>query len=130
MRHSLGSSIVRLRSSASNSAALREGVRWKGSADYRIYSLLYRESRSTALAIRALALEDVGAIRPVLVAAPHAPQHADVLVMVRAGEVGSPDHDLPVSVPVARLGRPLTHGGQYINRRTGDGRSLGCSKPP
>jgi hypothetical protein len=50
--------------------------------------------------------------------------------MVRAGEVGSPDHDLPVSVPVARLGRPLTHGGQYINRRTGDGRSLGCSKPP
>jgi hypothetical protein len=78
----------------------------------------------------ALALEDIGTVRPVLMAALPAPQHVDVLVMVRAGEVGSTDNDLPVSIPVAWLSRALTHSAQYTNHRTGSSRSLCCSKPP
>jgi hypothetical protein len=71
--------------------------------------LFYGEPRSAALMTGALALEDIGAVCPVLMAALPAPQHVDVLVMVRAGEVGSTDNDLPVSIPVAWLCRPLTH---------------------
>jgi hypothetical protein len=59
----------------------------------------------------ALALEDIGAVCPVLMAALPAPQHVDVLVMIRASEVGRTDNDLPVSVPVALLGRPFAQGG-------------------
>lgn len=78
----------------------------------------------------ALALEDIGAVCPVLVATPPAPQHVNVLVMVRAGEVRSPDNYLPVSVSVAWLGRPLTHSAQYTNHRIRGSRSLGYSKAP
>jgi hypothetical protein len=78
----------------------------------------------------ALALEDIGAVCPVLVATPPAPQHVNVLVMVCAGKVGSTDNYLPVSVSVAWLGRPLTHSGQYINPHVRGTRSLGLSKPP
>jgi hypothetical protein len=77
----------------------------------------------------ALALKDVGAVCPVLMAALSAPQHVNVLIMVRAGEVGRTDNDLPVSVPVAWLGRALTHGAQYTNHRVRGTRSLGPSKP-
>ena len=79
---------------------------------------------------RALALEDIGTVCPVLVATPPAPQHVNVLVMVRAGKVRSPDNNLPVSVPVARLGRPLTHSAQYTNHQIRGSRSLSTSKPP
>jgi len=75
----------------------------------------------------ALALEDIGAVCPVLVAAVSAPQHLNVLVMVRAGKVGSTDNDLSVSVPVARLGRPFTHSTQYTNHQSRSSSSLGSS---
>ena len=58
------------------------------------------------------------------------PQHVNVLVMIRAGKVGSTDNDLPVSVPVAWLGRPLTHSAQYTYHRVRGTRSLSPSKPP
>jgi hypothetical protein len=74
---------------------------------------------------RAPALEDIGAVCPILVATPPAPQHVDVLVMVRAGKVGSPDDDLPVSVPVAWLGRALTHTAQYSDHQSRSSSSLG-----
>jgi hypothetical protein len=73
----------------------------------------------------ALALEDIGAVCPVLVATPPAPQNVDVLVMVRAGKVGSTDNDLPVSVPVAWLGRPLTHSAQYTDHQRRSSSFLG-----
>jgi hypothetical protein len=76
------------------------------------------EPRSAALAVGALALEDVGAVCPVLVATVPAPQHVDVLVMVRAGKVRSTDNDLPVSVPVAWLGRSFAYRGQYTYPRS------------
>jgi hypothetical protein len=72
----------------------------------------------------ALALEDIGAVCPVLVATLPAPQHVNVLVMVRAGKVRRPDNYLPVSVPVARLGRPFTHSAQYTDHQSRSSRSL------
>jgi hypothetical protein len=59
------------------------------------------------MAVGALALEDVRTVGPVFMATVSAPQHVNVLVMDRAGKVGCTDNDLPVSVPVAWLGRPL-----------------------
>jgi hypothetical protein len=67
---------------------------------------------------------------PVFMATVSAPQHVNVLVMVRAGKVGSTDNDLPVSVPVAWLGRPLTHSAQYTYHRVRGTRSPSPSKPP
>jgi hypothetical protein len=71
------------------------------------------EPRSAALAVGALALKDVGAVCPVLLAAVSAPQHVNVLVMVCAGEVRTPDSDLSVPGPVACFGRPFTYRGQF-----------------
>ena len=68
---------------------------------------------STTLAVATTMLKYIGAVGPVLVAKFSAPQHVNVLVMVRDGEVGRTDNDLPVSVPVAWLGSPLTHSAQY-----------------
>jgi hypothetical protein len=65
----------------------------------------------------ALALKDVRTVGPVFMATVSAAQHVDVLVVVCASKVGSTDNDLPVSVPVARLGRPLTHSAQYTNHQ-------------
>ena len=96
----------------------------------RLKRLSHREPWSATLTIRALALEDVGTVCPVLLVAVPAPQHVDVLVMVSTGQVGSPYYDLPVSVPVARLGRPLTHSAQYTNHQIRGSRSLSTSKPP
>jgi hypothetical protein len=50
--------------------------------------------------------------------------------MVRAGEVGRTDNNLPVSVSVAWLGRPLTHRAQYTNHQIRGSRSLGYLKAP
>ena len=85
---------------------------------------------STTLAVGTTTLKYIGAVCPVLLAALPAPQHVNVLVMVRASEVRSMDNDLPVSVPVAWLGRPLTHSAQYTYHRVRGTRSLGPSKPP
>jgi hypothetical protein len=49
----------------------------------------------------ALALEDIGAVCPVRLAALPAPQHVDVLVVVRAGMRREANHNLSVPVPVA-----------------------------
>jgi hypothetical protein len=73
----------------------------------------------------ALALEDIGAVCPVLMATTPAPQHVNVLEMVRAGKVRRPDNDLPVSVSVAWLGRPLTHSAQYTDHQSRSSSSLG-----
>jgi hypothetical protein len=63
------------------------------------------------------------------VAAVSAPQHVDVLVMVRASEVGRTDNDLPVSVPVALLDRALTHSAQYTDHQSRSTSSLGLRSP-
>lgn len=46
-----------------------------------------------------------------------AAQDVDVLVVVRAGKMRGANHDLPVAVPVACLGRPFAHSGQYTYPR-------------
>jgi hypothetical protein len=45
--------------------------------------------------------------------------------VVCAGTVRGPNHHLPVSVPVVRFGRPLTHSAHYISYQIIVGRSLG-----
>src|SRR5215208_34013 len=75
--------------------------------------LLYRESRSTNLTGRALALEDVGAVGPVFMATVSAAQDVDVLVVVRAGKRRGANHNLSIPVPVACSARPFTHRGQF-----------------
>ena len=78
----------------------------------------------------ALALEDVGAVGPVLVAAVPAAQDIDVLVVVRARKVSGANHYLPVAVGVAWLGGPFAHSEEYIRPSIRSTRSLGASKPP
>jgi hypothetical protein len=82
-----------------------------GVAAETIQRLQCRESQSTALTIGAPAEMDIGPIGTVLVPAAPAAQDVDVLVVVCAGEVSSLDNDLPISIPVTRLGRPFAHGG-------------------
>ncbi len=48
-----------------------------------------------------------------------AAQDVDVLVVIRAGKMRGTDNDLPVAVPVACLGRPFAHSGQYTYPRSG-----------
>ncbi len=69
--------------------------------------------RSTALAVRALALKDVRTVGPVFVATVPAAQDVDVLVVVRAGKMRGTNHDLPVPVPVTWLGSSFAHIEQY-----------------
>jgi hypothetical protein len=59
----------------------------------------------------ALALEDIGAVCPVRLAALPAPQHVDVLVVVRAGMRREANHNLSVPVPVACFVDPLPIAG-------------------
>jgi hypothetical protein len=59
------------------------------------------------------ALKDVGAVCPVLVAADPAAQDVDELVVVCASKMCRPNHNLPVSIPIARFRRPLAHSGEY-----------------
>jgi hypothetical protein len=90
-------------------------------------TLLIRESRSIALAVGALAEVDVGPVCPVLMPAVPAAQYVDVLEVICAGEIRTPNYDLPVAVPVAWLGRPFAHSVQYT--RTGSRNlSLGSFK--
>ena len=48
-----------------------------------------------------------------------AAQDVDILVVVRAGKICRTNHDLPVSILVARLGRRFTHSGQYTHPGSG-----------
>jgi hypothetical protein len=80
------------------------------------------------LPVGTFALEDVGPVGPELVTSDPAAQ--DVLVVVRAGKIRGSDNNLPVPVPVARLGRPSGHSRQYTRAWVRGTRSLGPSKPP
>jgi hypothetical protein len=62
------------------------------------------------LTVWAPALEDVGPVGPVLLAAVPAAQGVDVLVVVRAGKMRGANHDLTVAVGVAWFGGPFAHG--------------------
>jgi hypothetical protein len=69
------------------------------------------------LTVWAPAEVDVGTVGSILVATDPAPQNVNVLVVVRARKMRRTNYDLPVSVPVAWFGRPLTHNGEYTRAR-------------
>jgi hypothetical protein len=67
--------------------------------------------------VGALAEVDVGSVCSVFVDASFTSQDVDVLIMVRTSKMRRPNHDLPVSIPMPRFGRPLGHSARYTNHQ-------------
>jgi hypothetical protein len=78
---------------------------WRGRRNLKAYGRrkLEGQTRCPSLASRALSLEDVRAIRSVLVATVPTAEHIDVLHMVIARQTSAADHGLLVAIHVADL---------------------------
>jgi hypothetical protein len=95
----------------------------------RRYELHQDGSRAAILAVGALALKDIAAVRAVDRPTPAAPHLKDALTEVRPTSSGVADCHLPVAIHVARVCWLLIlHGGQYTwltwQPRPNDGKKL------